>query len=139
MDRRAAAQDRMRMGKTRRNWAVGALLAAASVAVAACEPADGLAGSAVSVTTDRLATHALQADDVAVQWLSCSAMTGRRQASVDCVGRTDDRREISVKGRVTEQLAGACVRGHLTATVGSRRVFDVRGLGNCGKRTPARS
>ncbi|WP_327291185.1 hypothetical protein [Streptomyces sp. NBC_01198] len=127
------------MGKTRRNWAVGALLAAASVAAVACEPADGLASSAVSATTDRLATRALKADDVPVQWLSCSAVTGTRQASVDCVGRTDDQRKISVRGRVTEQLDDTCVRGRLTATVGAREVFDVGGLGNCGKRTPARS
>jgi hypothetical protein len=58
---------------------------------------------------------------------------------VDCVGRTEDQQKISVKGTVTEQLDNTCVRGHLTATVGARRVFDVRGLGNCGKRTPATS
>lgn len=127
------------MGKARRNWAVGALLAAAGVAVAGCEPADGLGSSAVSVTTDQLATQALKADKVHVQWLSCSASTGRKQASVDCVGRTDDRQKISVKGKVTEQLDNTCVRGRLTATVGSRQVFHVRGLGNCGKRTPATS
>ncbi|WUH93576.1 hypothetical protein OG900_28015 [Streptomyces sp. NBC_00433] len=127
------------MGKSRRNWAVGALLAAAAVAVAACEPADGLGSSAVSTTTDRLATHALKADGVKVQWLSCSASTGEKQASVDCLGRTEDRQKISVKGRVTEQLDDTCVRGRLTATVGSRQVFDVQGLGNCGKRSPASS
>jgi hypothetical protein len=127
------------MGKTRRNWAVGALLAAAGVAGAACEPADGLGSSAVSATTDQLATHALKGDGVHVEWLSCSASTGRTQASVDCVGRTEDQQKISVKGTVTEQLDDTCVRGHLTAAVGARRVFDVRGLGNCGKRTPARS
>ncbi|SHL01689.1 hypothetical protein [Actinacidiphila paucisporea] len=120
---------------------VGALLAAAAatVAVAGCDPADGLGSSAVSTTTDQLATHALKADGVKVQWLSCSASTGRKQASVDCVGRTDDRQKISVKGKVTEQLDNTCVRGRLTATVGTRQVFDVQGLGNCGKRTPATS
>lgn len=127
------------MGKARRNWAAGALLAAAAVAVAGCDPADGLGSSAVSATTDQLATHALKADHVEVQWLSCSASTGTKQASVDCVGRTEDQQKISVKGKVTEQLDNTCVRGRLTATVGSRPVFDVQGLGNCGKRTPATS
>ncbi|WP_333768268.1 hypothetical protein [Streptomyces sp. IBSBF 2435] len=127
------------MGKTRRNWAVGTLLAASAVALAGCVPADGLAGSAVSVTTDQLATNALEQDDVEVQWLSCSASTGRAPASVDCVGRTVGRRKISVRGEVSQQLDNACVRGHLTATVGTRRMFDVHGLGNCGKRSPTTS
>jgi hypothetical protein len=143
MDPGSGEQDRGGMGKARRNWAVGALLASASLVatmtLAACEPADGLGSSAVSVTTDQLATHALRADHVKVQWLSCSARTGTKHASVDCVGRTDDQQKISVKGTVTEQLDNTCVRGRLTATVGTRRVFDVQGLGNCGKRTPAGS
>ena len=127
------------MGMARTTWAVGALLAGAAMATAGCEPADGLTSSAVSVTTDQLATHALKRDGVTVQWLSCSASTGTREASVDCVGRTDDQQPISVKGKVTEQWDNTCVRGHLTGTVGSRRVFEVQGLGNCGKRTPVRS
>src|SRR4051812_20974824 len=104
MDRRAGPQDRWGVGKSGRKWGVGTLLAAAAVSVAACDPADGLGSSAVSATTDQLATHALKADDVKVQWLSCSASTGTKQASVDCVGRTDDQQKISVKGKVTEQL-----------------------------------
>jgi hypothetical protein len=127
------------MGMVKRTWVVGALLVAAAVATAGCEPADGLASSAVSVTTDRLATHALKQNGIKVQWLSCSASTGTKEASVDCVGRTDSRQAISVKGKVTEQLDDTCVRGHLTAVVGSRRVFEVPGLGNCGKRTPVTS
>lgn len=127
------------MRKARRAWAVGVLLAAATGAATACEPADGLGSSAVSVTTDQLATHALKADHVKVEWLSCSARTGTRRASVDCLGRTEDHRKITVKGTVTEQLDATCVRGRLTATVGSRRVFQVNGLGNCRKRTAARS
>lgn len=118
---------------------VGALLAAAAAAVAACDPVDDLSSSAVSATTDRLATHALKADGVEVQWLSCSASTGEKQASVQCEGRTVDQQEISVRGKVTEQLDDTCVRGPLTATVGSRRIFDVQGLGNCEKRTPVTS
>jgi hypothetical protein len=127
------------MRNAKRTWAVGVMLAAATVAVTACEPADGLGSSAVSATTDQLATHALNADHVKVAWLSCSARTGTRQASVDCLGRTEDRRKIAVKGTVTEQLDDTCVRGRLTATVGSRQVFQVNGLGNCRKRTAAGS
>ncbi|NUS10791.1 MAG: hypothetical protein HOY69_05210 [Streptomyces sp.] len=122
------------MGKARRMWAVGGLAGLAAVGAAACEPADGLGSSAVSVTTDQLATHALKQDGVAVQWLSCSAQSGKAEATVDCVGRTDDQRKISVKGKVTEQLDDLCVRGRLTATVGSRQVFSVQGLGNCDRR-----
>lgn len=127
------------MRNARRAWVVGVLLAVGAVAATGCEPADGLGSSAVSVTTDQLATHALKADHVKVQWLSCNARSGTHQASVDCLGRTDDHKKIAVKGTVTEQLDGSCVRGHLTATVGSRQVFEVNGLGNCRKRTAARS
>lgn len=128
------------MRKARKTWAVAALLTAAAAAAAtACEPADGLGSSAVSVTTDRLATHALKQKGVDVQWLSCSARSRTRSAGVDCVGRTDDNREIAVKGSVTEQLDDLCVRGRLTATVGKRQVFSVEGLGNCDGRHTAGS
>jgi hypothetical protein len=128
------------MGKARRTWAVAALLtAAAASAASACEPADGLGTSAVSVTTDQLATHALKQKGVDVQWLSCSAQSKTRSASVDCVGRTDDNRKIAVKGSVTEQLDDLCVRGRLTATVGTRQIFSVQGLGNCDRRHTAGS
>ncbi|MFI0939193.1 hypothetical protein [Streptomyces sp. NPDC021020] len=127
------------MGKARRKWAVAALLTAAAAAATGCEPADGLGTSAVSVTTDQLATHALQQKGVDVQWLSCSAQSKTHHASVDCVGRTDDDRKISVTGDVTEQLDDLCVRGRLTATVGARRVFSVEGLGNCDRRHTAGS
>ncbi|WP_052398166.1 hypothetical protein [Streptomyces sp. NRRL F-5123] len=127
------------MGKARRTWAVAALLTAAAAAATACEPADGLGTSAVSVTTDQLATRALKQKGVDVQWLSCSARSKTHSASVDCVGRTDDNRKISVKGDVTEQLDDLCVRGRLTATVGTKQVFSVQGLGNCDRRHTAGS
>lgn len=127
------------MQKARKMWVVAALAAGAAVSVAACDPDDGLGSSAVSVTTDQLATHALKHDGVQVQWLSCSAQTKKTSASVDCVGRTDEQQKISVKGEVTKQMDDLCVRGRLTATVGSRQVFAVQGLGNCENRSAARS
>jgi hypothetical protein len=119
-------------------WAVTALTATTAallVGASGCDPADGLAESSVSVTTDQLATRALKNDHVKVQWLSCGASTGDRQAKVDCLGRTDDQRKITVKGTVTEQQDDTCVRGRLTAEVAGRTVFDVSGLGRCVHRT----
>lgn len=126
------------MGRNGKVWAVAVLLAGVTAAgVTACDPADGLQASAVSTTTDQLATHALKHDNVDVQWLSCSATQGKTQDTVDCLGRTKDQRKISVKGTVTKQMDGECVRGRLTATVGGRTVFDVGGLGECTPRTSA--
>jgi hypothetical protein len=116
-----------------------AAAAAAVVATAGCEPADGLGSRAVSVTTDQPATQAPEHDKVDVMWLWCSATTGKKQAKVDCLGRTADRQRITVKGTVTRQTDGRCVQGGLTAVVGGRTVFDVRGLGNCAVRTAASS
>jgi hypothetical protein len=117
-------------------WGAGGVLAVvALVATAGCDPADGLGTSAVSATTDQLATHALKQDKVKVSWLSCSATTGKREDKVDCLGRTDDEQKITVKGVVTEQLDGKCVKGRLTAVVGKKTVWDVRVLGNCSART----
>jgi hypothetical protein len=121
-----------RMGK----WGAGVVLGAAAVlAVTGCDPADGLGASAVSATTDQLATRALKRDHVDVSWLSCSVSTGKTQDKVDCLGRTDDNKKISVKGTVTKQLDDKCVQGHLTGIVGKKTVFDVRGLGNCSAKT----
>lgn len=124
------------MGQNRKVRAAGVLLAgAALVGIAACDPVDGLNASAVSTTTDQLATHALKAGGVHVQWLSCSATQGKTRDSVDCLGRTEDQQKITVKGVVTKQLDGECVRGRLTALVGRRTVFDVGGLGACTPRS----
>ena len=51
--------------------------------------------------------------------------------SVDCKGRTKDGRSITVTGRVTKAVSGACVRGNLVAKVGGKEWFRVTGLGNC--------
>jgi len=127
------------MGRKGKVWLAGVACAAAAAVVTGCDPADGLGATAVSATTDQLATHALKNDHVKVQWLSCSASTGTRSAKVDCLGRTDDQQKISVKGTVTEQLDDTCVRGRLVAVVGGRTVFDVQGLGNCDRPSTTRS
>lgn len=126
------------MGRNRKLWAAAVLLAGgAAAAVTACDPADGLGATAVSATTDQLATHALKQRKVDVQWLSCSATQGKTQDKVDCLGRTKDQKKISVTGTVTKQMDNECVRGRLTATVGGSTVFDVGGLGVCTPRTSA--
>ncbi|MEU3460221.1 hypothetical protein ABZ721_09710 [Streptomyces sp. NPDC006733] len=131
-------------------WGVaGGLALAAFGGVVACDPADGMTASAVSITTDQLGTRALKDRGFDVRWLSCSASvnsattatrtasprpsgaTTKGIASVDCQGETADQQAITVTGRITEQLDGRCVRGRLTAQVGKRTVFDVGGLGDC--------
>jgi hypothetical protein len=132
----------------RRRVLVGVGIAAAGVfGVAACQPGDGLSSAAVAYTTDRTATKELQRQHVNVRWLSCTASYGSANkaytpgkatsatentvASVDCQGQTDDGRDITVKGKVTRAVDGACVRGNLVATVGGKEWFHVNGLGNC--------
>ncbi|SEG86187.1 hypothetical protein SAMN05216223_11724 [Actinacidiphila yanglinensis] len=120
------------MGRFAKDWGVGAAGAVLVIAaVAACDPVDGLNSSNVSVTTDQLATKALKQDHVKVQWLSCSASEDTKDPKVDCVGRTNDQKKITVKGDVTRQSDLKCVQGHLTGAVDGRTVFDVHGLGNC--------
>ncbi|WP_435130468.1 hypothetical protein [Actinacidiphila sp. bgisy144] len=120
------------MGRIGWNRGVG-LAGAAMVlaAVAGCEPVDGLDSSNVSVSTNQLATKALKRDHVAVQWLSCGVTEDAHDPKVDCLGRTEDQRKITVKGDVTRQTDLRCLQGHLTAAVDGRTVFDVRGLGAC--------
>ncbi|MEU6574052.1 hypothetical protein [Streptomyces sp. NPDC046805] len=98
----------------------------------------------VAYTTDRTATAELQRKHVDVRWLSCTGDYGRAATStrtpspsetaavsVDCQGQTKDGRKITVTGKVTRAVGGACVRGDLTAEVGGKEWFHVRGLGNC--------
>jgi len=119
--------------------------------VAACEPTDGLSSATVAFTTDQTATKELERQHVDVRWLSCTASYGGANkaytpgktrsptentvASVDCRGQTEDGREITVKGKVTRAVSGACVRGDLVATVGGKEWFHVKGLGNCSATT----
>jgi hypothetical protein len=128
-------------------------LAAAGVfAVTGCEPGDGLSAATVAYTTDQTATKQLERQHVDVSWLTCTAnyrgadkasTPGRSRSpgentvvSVDCRGQTEDGRDITVKGKVTRAVSGACVRGDLRATVGGKQWFHVSGLGNCDTATP---
>jgi hypothetical protein len=132
----------------RRPRGVRAAVAAVAVVLvagvsAACDPV-GLGSASVAYTTDQTATRKLQNDNVHVQWLNCTAAyedsssatpsasaSETTVASVDCQGRTDDGQDITVTGKVTRAVEGACVRGDLTAKVGGRQVFHVSGLGDC--------
>ncbi|MFE6283533.1 hypothetical protein [Streptomyces sp. NPDC057877] len=107
----------------------------------ACEPGQ-LSSATVAFTTDELMTREMERRDTGVQWLSCTANFGDGNGSspsasedtvadVDCQGRTDDGKEITVEGRVTRAVDGACVRGELTAKIDGREWFRVDGLGNC--------
>ncbi|MEV0278228.1 hypothetical protein AB0I22_17840 [Streptomyces sp. NPDC050610] len=113
-------------------------------ALVGCEPsAGGLSTIAVSVTTDQLATRALERNHVSVQWLGCSGEveeTGKKgegspppvtAVGVDCQGQTRDGKKIIVYGRVTGVSGDACVRGNLTAKVDGRTVFTSTVLGSC--------
>ena len=119
--------------------------------VAACEPASGgLSSVAVAVTTDKTATSTLERIGFKVRWLSCTAKIGDGKASagtasagsstspagggvatVDCQGETDSGQKITLKGKVTEERSGACVRGDLIARVDGKVVFEASVLGNC--------
>ncbi|MFF0199525.1 hypothetical protein [Streptomyces sp. NPDC005017] len=127
--------------RTRRGAAALALAVIAVGGVAACDPA-GLSSATVSFTTDQLATRELERMNANVRWLTCTAKvdggdsaspsaTRDDVATVHCEGETDDGKDITVDGRVTRAVDGACVRGDLTAKVGGRQVFRVQGLGDC--------
>ena len=130
------------MGALRRIWrvapvTVGAVLAVGGVV--ACEPG-GLSSATVAYTTDRTMTRELERQKAEVRWLTCTASTGGggtaspsedTVASVDCDGETDDGKEITVDGKVTRVVNGACVRGDLKAAVDGKEWFRVKGLGNC--------
>ncbi|RZU37532.1 hypothetical protein EV284_2705 [Streptomyces sp. BK022] len=121
--------------------AAGGLVALVVGTVTACQPGE-LGAASVAYTTDSTATDALKKRDVDVSWLTC---TGRQDGgspaggspsestvvTVDCQGKTKDGRDITVTGKVTRAVSGACVRGNLVAEVGGRQVFRVSGLGNC--------
>ncbi|WP_415950272.1 hypothetical protein [Streptomyces sp. KLOTTS4A1] len=122
----------------------------------ACQPVDGeLSTAAVALTTDRKGTDALEKKGIEVQWLNCGASLGegegrgnggastaakspsvRSIATVDCEGRTEDDREITLTGKVTEERGGACVRGDLTGKVAGKTVLRADVLGNCADYTP---
>lgn len=118
---------------------------AAGGALVACQP-DDLSTTSVAYTTATTATARLKHQQVDVSWLTCTGDHGKgggpgakapsasetAVVSVDCQGETKDGRKITVTGKVTKAVDGACVRGDLTARVGGRQVFHVSGLGDCG-------
>jgi hypothetical protein len=123
---------------------VSVLAGAAVAGLTACEPAAGLNSASIAVTTDRVGTSALERNGVDVQWLSCTAGVDRgrtgtstpaasapRIAEVDCTGKTESGKDITLTGRVTQELGGRCVRGDLSAKEGDRSVFRADVLGNC--------
>ncbi|MEW2246065.1 MULTISPECIES: hypothetical protein [unclassified Streptomyces] len=121
--------------------AAAGLVVVAVGGVVGCDPVGGIGSAAVAYTTDQTATKELQRRHVDVRWLTCTGGYGNRGATpsateqtvvtVDCRGQTNDGRDITVTGRVTRAVDGACVRGDLTARVGGRQVFRVSGLGDC--------
>ncbi|MCX4908757.1 hypothetical protein [Streptomyces sp. NBC_00878] len=139
---------RRRLGRRRGPVAAG-LAVAAVFGAAACEPGGGMGTAAVAITTDQAGTRELEKQGVDVQWLSCTASYGdkgpttgnspsvRSVATVDCVGEAKDGREITIKGKVTQEINGACVRGDLTAKVAGKQWFRADVLGNCAAGTPS--
>ncbi|MEU5898181.1 MULTISPECIES: hypothetical protein [Streptomyces] len=124
-------------------YAVG-LVGAAALGVSACDPVDGgMNTSAVALTVDEMGTKELERQGADVSWLSCTASykdkvtphsgsAGTESViEVDCQGETDDGTDISIKGRVSSVVDGACVRGSLTAKIGGKQWFQVDVLGNC--------
>ncbi|MER6402933.1 hypothetical protein ABT269_05245 [Streptomyces viridosporus] len=147
---RNRARNRARSGARWRRpvVAVGFVVAAVGGSVA-CEPG-GLSSAAVAYTTDETVTEELDRRKTGVRWLNCTASFGDEDgpsssassgsedtvASVDCEGETEDGREITVTGKVTHAVNGACVRGNLTVEVGGKRLFRVDGLGDCDATSP---
>ncbi len=142
----------MSMGALKRVWRPVAAVGFAAVAVtgvAACDPG-GLNAGAVAYTTDQTVTRELERQKADVRWLTCRATYDKdggdgsvgptpsesAVATVDCEGETGDGKDITVKGKVTRSVRGACVRGDLTAKVGGKVWFHVDGLGNCDATTP---
>ncbi|MEB8336999.1 hypothetical protein [Streptomyces endophyticus] len=120
----------------------GLLLVAAVVATGvACQPIEGdLNVSTVAITTDKVATDELNRQNAKVSWLSCngtydssspsgSATTG--EVKVDCQGKTEDGKDITVKGWVYGVVSGQCVRGKIIGRIDNKVWFSVGVLGNC--------
>ncbi|WP_329117130.1 hypothetical protein [Streptomyces sp. NBC_01465] len=131
----------LRRLRYRRTLAAGGVAVAAVVGLAACDPVGGMNSAAVAYTTDQMATKVLERAGVKVNWLSCTATlsgggtatptASPSKASVDCQGRTDDNKKITVNGTVTYVRDGSCVKGHLTAKVGAKTMFTATVLGDC--------
>ncbi|MFH8471860.1 hypothetical protein [Streptomyces sp. NPDC018000] len=98
------------------------------------------------MTTDLTGTSTLERNGVDVRWLNCTADIDGNQvvgaspsasasahgtADVDCTGKTGNGKDITIKGKVTHELDGQCVRGDLTAKSGGKVVFRADVLGDC--------
>ncbi|MFS7878389.1 hypothetical protein ACEYXF_34365 [Streptomyces asiaticus] len=144
--RRARWARQARGGRTL--FAVAAV-GAAVVAVTACEPTGGgISSVTIAITTDQVATEALERGGVGVRWMSCNAefrhgrtagaaspsqseRAGETDARVDCHGRTDNDKDVRIRGRVTYVREDHCVRGDLTGQVDGRKVFEANVIGEC--------
>ncbi|MGW4076768.1 hypothetical protein ACWELB_25260 [Streptomyces asiaticus] len=144
--RRARWARQARGGRTL--FAVAAV-GAALVAVTACEPTGGgISSVTIAITTDQVATEALERGGVGVRWMSCNAefrhgrtagaaspsqseRAGETDARVDCHGRTDNDKDVRIRGRVTYVREDHCVRGDLTGQVDGRKVFEANVIGEC--------
>lgn len=140
------------MGAMRLNWrgprarhmaAVTGLAVLAVGGAVACEPT-GMSSATVAYTTDRTVTKELEREHAGVRWLNCNASYGdhgvtpsgtNTVATVDCDGQTDDGKKITVHGRVTRAVSGACIRGNITAKIDGKQWFRVDGLGDCDATT----
>ncbi|MFC4609780.1 hypothetical protein ACFO9E_18450 [Streptomyces maoxianensis] len=147
----------MRRRRCPRTLTAICLAGAAVAGVTACEPAaGGLSSVAVAVTTDKTTTSTLERLGFDVRWLSCTARIDEGKAgsaspkspspsgvaTVDCQGETASEQDITLKGKVTEERSGKCVRGDLIAKVDRKVVFRATVLGNCSgapTRSPTRS
>ncbi|MEU9223236.1 hypothetical protein AB0D40_02505 [Streptomyces massasporeus] len=142
------ASTRNPLGPRGRRVAVAATFAALAVGGAvACEPGS-ISSASVAYTTDETVTKELNRQKAGVRWLTCTASYGdnggksspsareRTVATVDCEGETDDGKDITVDGKVTHAVDGACVRGNITAKVDGKVWFQVDGLGDCDSTTP---
>ncbi|WP_240802896.1 hypothetical protein [Streptomyces sp. A1499] len=145
--RRPMGRDKGISGARRRApvLCAAALAGAAALGVTACDPANGdMNTSAVALTADRAGTKELERQHLDVAWLSCTARHADRvtpksgssagenaAVTVDCQGRSDDGKDITVKGTVRSVVDGGCVRGDLTAKVDGKQWFRVDVLGNC--------
>jgi hypothetical protein len=136
----------MRIGRRPRRPRAVVVAGLAVVAVgglAACEPG-GLNSATVAYTTDQTVTAELERRKADVRWLTCTASyddgatpsaSESTVAEVDCEGETGDGQDITVTGKVTRAVSGACVRGDLTARIDGKQWFHVEGLGDCDART----
>ncbi|MCM2388500.1 hypothetical protein [Streptomyces albipurpureus] len=128
--------------RRRRVLAVLAVTGAAIAGLTACEPASAeLNSSAVAVTTDRTATRAMERLGYKVSWFSCTARLGGTgesgatapagYATVDCEGETKSGQPITLKGRVTDERSGTCIRGDLRTRINDKLAFTATYLGDC--------